>query len=181
MTARPRYTEAGLDQMPDDGKRYEIVEEELLVTPPPSTEHQGISVILSGLLFRAQEAGYGRYFAAPTGVVLPTGDSGEPDLLFIHRDRLHIIAPDKVRGVPDLVIEILSPSNPEDDLVREYRAYERAGVRFYWIVDPAARAVQLYALAGGVYEAEATLRVGDRLGSPLSRAITLDVGELFPA
>jgi Uma2 family endonuclease len=179
MTARPRYTEADLDQMPDDGNRYEIIGGNLLVTPPPSTEHQGISAILSGVLFRAQEAGYGRYFAAPTGVVLPTGDSAEPDLLFIHRDRLHIIAPDKVRGVPDLVIEILSPSNPENDLVRKYQAYERAGVPFYWVVDPAARAVQPYTLREGAYAAEATLHAGDRLGSPLFPGITLDIGELF--
>ena len=53
MTARSRYTEADLDQMPDDGNRYEIIGGDLLVTPPPSTEHQGISAILADLLFRA--------------------------------------------------------------------------------------------------------------------------------
>ncbi|CAA9589842.1 MAG: hypothetical protein AVDCRST_MAG88-4671 [uncultured Thermomicrobiales bacterium] len=165
--------------MPDDGNRYEIIGGDLLVTPPPSTEHQGISAILADLLFRARRAGYGRSFAAPTGVVLPTGDSAEPDLLFIRRDRLHIIAPDKVRGVPDLVIEILSPSNPENDLIRKYQANKRAGVPFYWVVDPAARAVQPYTLREGAYAADATLPSGDRLGSLLFPDITLDVGRLF--
>ena len=60
---RPTFVHEDLAHMPDDGKRYELYEGELIVSPAPVTKHQSCSMQLSGLLWRAEEAGYGRAFA----------------------------------------------------------------------------------------------------------------------
>src|SRR6476619_5652117 len=78
------------------------------------------------------------------GVIMPGADPVQPDFLLIRTERVAIIAEDgRVRGVPDLLVEVLSPNNPEYDLVTKRAAYARAGVPEYWIVRPATHDVLL--------------------------------------
>lgn len=79
---------------------------------------------------------------APIGVLMPGADPVQPDFLLIRRERSALIATDgRIRGVPDLIAEVLSPNNPELDTVIKRAAYARAGLPEYWIVRPASRDV----------------------------------------
>ncbi len=101
--------------LPDDGNRYEVIGGKLTVSPPPKVKHQAISTNPGWHLTTwAKHSGAGKVFTAPVAVVLSTtGSYLVPDLIFIAKDRLSIIATTNVLGAPDLVVEILSPSSPE--------------------------------------------------------------------
>jgi Uma2 family endonuclease len=128
-----RLTYEHLRQLPDDGRRHELVEGELVVSPAPTTKHQRVVRNIGLVLLQAQASGAGEVLWAPTDVVLdPQVDAVEPDLLFVVSERRSIIAEDQVRGAPDLLVEVLSDSTAERDLGVKLRIYARYGVRFYW-------------------------------------------------
>lgn len=164
--------------MPDDGRRYELVEGELVVTPAPSTRHQRIVFHVAALLRRAEEAGHGKAFTAPTDVVLSPESAVQPDLLFIAAGRLGIVTEDNVQGAPDLVVEVISEATRRRDLGPKLRLYARHGVRWYWAVDPEEDVVRAYDLAAGVAE-PVFLRPGQRLGCPAFPGVEADVAELL--
>ena len=97
---------------PED-KRYELLDGELVPIPTPGELHQSISILLgSKLLQFAFENSSGRVYHAPFDVVLSDVDVVQPDLLFVSNERDHIITPANIQGAPDLVVEILSPPQP---------------------------------------------------------------------
>jgi Uma2 family endonuclease len=83
-----------------------------------------------------------------------------------------------VTGPPDLIVEVLSPSNRVHDEVTKRALYARAGVREYWIVDPDQRTLQILSLDGNAVHAESG---NDRLASPLLGPLNIAVDDLFPA
>ncbi|WP_420442693.1 Uma2 family endonuclease [Candidatus Palauibacter sp.] len=86
---------------------------------------------------RCSPRGRGVLLVAPVGVEFPdTREGVQPDLLFVSGERLGIIGDASLRGVPDLVVEILSPSTAGRDRTIKLELYERQGVPEYWIVDP---------------------------------------------
>ncbi len=121
---------------PDDGQRHELIDGEHYVTPSPNTRHQDLSLRLILALgnYLAAHPG-GRLFHAPYDCVFTDFDVVEPDLLWIAADQLGIITEKHVRGVPALVVEILSPSTRKVDERTKRDLYDRAGVREYWLVD----------------------------------------------
>lgn len=130
-------------RLPDDGNRYEVIDGVLYMSTAPSFWHQQIVICLIelvGLPLKAQ--GIAIPSASPVGVIMEGADPVQPDFLLIRRERKSIVAEDgRVRGVPDLIAEVLSPSNPELDTVVKRAAYARAGVPEYWIVRPETRDV----------------------------------------
>ena len=142
----PQITWDQARQLPDDGNRYEAIAGDLYVTPAPSVRHQMISQRLNLELVRIlQMGGHGHVLYAPLGVHFPaTGEGVQPDLMFVSHERRGILAPDELRGPPDLVVEILSPSTAARDRDLKRVLYERQGVAEYWIVDPDARAVEVW-------------------------------------
>ena len=101
---------------PDDGKRHELIDGEHYVTPTPILRHQAIAGRLHLLIasyLKAQPLG--RVFFAPLDVILSRFDVVEPDLLYVSRDRCADLLKDWVRGAPDLVVEIGSPSTRRRD------------------------------------------------------------------
>ncbi len=156
-------------EMPEDGKRYEAIEGELCVSPPPKLAHQWVSAKLFGaLLDLLVRPGHGHVFHAPVGVEFSDTEEGvQPDLLFVSNDRLNILTEDGIRGAPDLVIEILSPSTARRDRTVKRHLYERQGVGEYWVVDPGARQVEVWRFGAGATEPERhterlPVRLGDR-------------------
>jgi Uma2 family endonuclease len=116
MAVLPRLTYDDLRELPDDGKRYELLAGVLYMSPAPSLRHQSIVTVFVSWLFLAQKAGYGRVFAAPVDVVLDPDTVVQPDVIFVRRERFDILTDANVQGAPDLVIEILSTGTRKRDL-----------------------------------------------------------------
>jgi Uma2 family endonuclease len=134
-------------RMPEDGYRYEIIGGELFVSASPNKKHQWTSGRLYGTLFNhVIENDVGEVYHAPVDVRLSPHDIVVPDLIFITRDRRGIYGDQVVEGAPDLVVEILSPSTRTRDLGLKLALYARVGVREYWVADPDARTLVIYAL-----------------------------------
>ena len=133
-------------RMPDDGNRYEAIGGELFMTAAPNFRHQKVSQRVFKELDRIlQEPGHGEVVYAPFGVEFPATDEGvQPDLLFVSNERREILGSDWIRGAPDLVVEILSPSTASHDRGIKLELYERQGVREYWIVDPDEHVVDVW-------------------------------------
>jgi Uma2 family endonuclease len=151
------WTSADLEDVPEDqsGKRYEIIDGELIVTPSPVPRHQLLAVRLTlrfGSFVEAHRLG--QIWGDRVDIKLGEGEALViPDLSFIRRDRLGIVGPTAIDGVPDLVLEILSPSTRHRDLGEKMALYARYGVTEYWVVDPEARSVRVLILTGDRYEA----------------------------
>jgi Uma2 family endonuclease len=145
--------------LPNDGKRYEILEGELTVTPAPSTKHQTASVNLLVLLSQyIKQRDLGRLFHAPIDLILESSAVLQPDLLFVSKARQSIITERAIEGAPELVIEILSPGTSRTDRVTKAQIYARHGVPAYWIVDPEQKTIEIYLLEADGYRLAATLQ-----------------------
>jgi len=148
-----QWTYADYLRLPDDGKRYEIIKGVLYVANAPSIEHQFTVMKISGQLdFFVSQHQLGMVLTAPVEVHLSsTTRPVQPDVLFIRTENQPSLGAQILDGVPDLTVEVISPSSIRIDRHVKFDAYERAGVPEYWIVDPKARLVEVYTLARGEY------------------------------
>ena len=138
--------------MPDDGNRYELIFGEIVMTASPKRKHQ-FALFQLGKLIDAyvRDHRLGEVYIAPYDVKLSVHNVVEPDILFVRRSRLSILTEDFVDGPPDLVVEVLSPTNRAHDLVKKATLYADFGIPEYWIVDPATDAITVYVLESGHY------------------------------
>ena len=136
-------------------------------------------------LDRAAQAGYGRMYAGPVGVVLDAQGARrnvrEPDFCFFRQGRVIRRTGKGIEVVPDLVIEILSPGNEDDDLPggAVWDSYERFGVPYYWIADPQHHTVTQYEHRDGAYVEVLHLLPKDILVCPLFPDLPLPVSTIF--
>ena len=132
-----RLTYEDYCRLPSDGKRYEIIDGELFVTPSPFRPHQRVVTRLTRYLSTfVEENELGEVFVAPFDVVFSRFDVVEPDLLYVSKGRLSVLTEKNVQGAPDLVVEVLSPSTAETDRTIKLKLYARYGVQEHWIIDP---------------------------------------------
>lgn len=138
--------------LPDDGKRYEILDGDLYMSPSPITVHQRIVGRLYSILDEhARKKGLGEAFVAPFDVVLDEHDIVVPDVSFVSKAKQGIITDANIQGAPDLVVEVLSPSTKGRDLRDKRNIYARCGVDWYWIIDPEDKTLLELNLAGNAY------------------------------
>jgi Uma2 family endonuclease len=144
--------------LPDDGKRYELHEGELSVTPAPGMRHQDVLVALTVILARhVWDTGVGKLMVAPFDCILSDITVVQPDLLYLDEERRRLLRERGLEGAPTLAVEILSPSTTQIDRRRKMALYAAHDVTWYWIVDPPARTIEVYRLAGPAYQLDATL------------------------
>lgn len=172
------WTYADLGALPDDGRRYEIIEGDLYEMPPPSWDHAATVMNLIALLVSVVRSMGGHLATAPVGVFLPGAELVEPDILAILPGSRARAGGRGVAGAPDLIIEVLSPSNRGHDLLTKRSLYARAGVREYWIVDPVARSVEVLLLDRDAFHAVENATVAGRVASPLLHA-TFALRDIF--
>ena len=142
---RPDWDRARWEQLPDDGNRYEIIHGVLYMTTAPSAFHQWIIRQVARSLFRQiDDLDIGTTLWSPIGVFMPGCDPIQPDLLVIRIADLGMIHDRRIHGIPALLVEVLSPSNPEQDLEVKRDVYAQAGVPEYWIIRPAERDVLVF-------------------------------------
>ena len=133
------------EKLPADGNRYEVIDGVLYMSTSPSVFHQWIINRLMGLIgLPLQDRGFAYAFTGPIGVFMPSCDPVQPDFLLIRTERSAIIDNPHINGVPDLIVEILSPSHPQLDTTIKRAAYARAGVTEYWTVRPATLDIMIY-------------------------------------
>ena len=160
-------------------KRYELLEGELVMVPSPNTYHQRISGNLEFLLRDFVEKNkLGEVFDAPLDVHLGE-DVAQPDILFVSKERSRIITEEEIRGAPDLVIEIFSPTTAERDRTYKETLYAREGVREYWMVDPEKKTVEVMTLGKAGFESCGTYGKMDTLKSPIFPTLGIKLFEIF--
>jgi Uma2 family endonuclease len=168
---------------PDDGKRHELIDGEHYVTPTPNIRHQQICGDLFALIWTYLEAHpIGRVFGVPVDVVFSQFDVVEPDIQYLSNERAaEVITLQHVRGTPQLVVEIASPSTRKRDETIKRHLYERAGVSEYWIIDPDIDVVRVYRREGDAFgrPIELSREAGDVLTTVLLPGLELSLARIF--
>ena len=139
-------------ELPETNLPVELWNGEIIMSPAPHPDHQRIVRNffrkLDQLVGRHQ---LGEVLFSPVDVVLTPHRVVQPDVLFIAKDRLDMIG-SFIGGAPDLVMEVISAGSWQRDRIQKKALYEQAGVAEYWIIDPDAAAIEVFALIKGVYQ-----------------------------
>lgn len=175
------WTLADWEQLPDDGKRYEVIDGVLYMSTSPSYFHQWIIRRLDHFLgIPAEERGLAFGGTAPIGLLMPGCDPVQPDFVLVKAENAAIIHDRRIRGVPDLIIEVLSPGNSDYDKNVKKSAYEKAGVPEYGIIDAFAQQLILFTLdASGEYGEQRIFRSDDQVSFACVPGISFRVSALF--
>jgi Uma2 family endonuclease len=162
------FTVAELDRMPDDGRRYELLDGVLVVRPRPTTVHQFVATRLAGVLDEACPEDL--CVVAEPAVQLGPQTEFDPDLVVV---RLDEVGGAKFTGPPLLVVEVRSPSTALVDLSRKKAAYESFGVPSYWVVNPdlTQPEVTVFELRDGRYTVEAKTTAPFTASRPFAVAV----------
>lgn len=142
-------------KMLPEGTLAEVIENTLYMSPTPSTKHQRlITLLLTQIHKYVSDNSLGEVFPAPLDVFLDEQSNAvQPDILFISKQNISILDDNgTVKGIPDFIIEILSPGSRKHDQVTKKNLYEKSGVKEYWIVDPDTRKATGFALKNNTYQ-----------------------------
>ena len=180
-----RWTSADLDLLPDDERRYEIIDGELYVSKQPHWHHQATCGWIFALLGRwSLETGLGEASLAP-GVIFAEDDDVAPDVVWASAARLASALDEsgKLHAAPELVVEVLSPgaTNERRDREAKLKLYSREGVEEYWIADWRARGIEVYRRTEGVLRLADQLLEQATLTSPLLPGFAAPLAQIFPA
>ncbi|MBW8877764.1 MAG: Uma2 family endonuclease [Acidobacteria bacterium] len=183
--AQGQWTYADYLRLPDDGRRYEVIRGHLYVTPAPTTGHQFVLWRLGQTFGRyVDENQLGAMYSAPFDVLLPDGIASpvEPDVVFIRTENLPRFEDPNFQGVPDLVMEVGSPSTYKRDRTVKQDAYLAAGIPEYWRVNLRTRTVTVLALSEdrSRYVELGCFGRGETIRSALLSDLAIQVGSLFP-
>lgn len=135
-----------------EGTPVQLINNHLYMSPAPSLQHfEIIDAVVESLKNEARKHGYGKVIFAPVDVFLGDTNAVQPDVFFIAKENDHIIHKDGIYGAPDIVVEVLSPANRNDDLVKKKNIYEKFGVKEYFIIEPSDKSVITYYLREGEF------------------------------
>ncbi len=166
--------------LPDDGKRYEIIDGVLYMAPASPMEwHQRAANRLATYLTEHVEfTGLGRVY--PTfNVVLTPKNVVQPDILVVLNNNLAQITNSHIVGGPDLVVEIASPSTTKLDRSKKYNLYAQAGVKEYWIIEPTEYTIEVLTLQGSTYSLTGIFSGEDLLPSQVVPNFPVPVRKIF--
>jgi Uma2 family endonuclease len=176
----PRVTFAELQQWPDDGRRYELYDGEVIVVPSPVPRHQRIVLNLAWILREYEERAGGLVFAAPLDIVFDEHNVVQPDVLYFREEQRPFVPMDAAaHATPDLAIEVLSRRTAVRDRGRKMQLLARFAVPEYWIVDPDSEAIEIYALHGAAYDRMATAGAGQDAQSATLTGLSFPVARVF--
>jgi Uma2 family endonuclease len=168
--------------MPEMKQRYSILDGELVMAASPNPPHQAIvQALLLKLDPFVRERQLGWVFVAPLDIVIRREPlrTRQPDVMFIGREQRFIIGPQVIEGAPDLVIEVLSPTNTRRELQGKLDDYRTIGVREAWVVSPEARTVEVLQLTPAMQRL-GLYGLGDLLASQVLPDLRLTVDDIFP-
>lgn len=182
MATEPKTTNLtyeDLQRFPEDNLRRELIDGELIVTAAPGGRHQDAVLRLGAELLAWCDEHGGKVYVAPRDVYFSKRDVVEPDVVFVRAENLERNEERFVRGAPDVVVEVSSPSTRRLEIHRKRELYERMGVLEYWYVDLDAERVEIYRLREGRYGLPALLDRRSAIDSPLVPGFSIAVDDLL--
>jgi Uma2 family endonuclease len=178
--ARLPYSYEDYAALPNDGRRWEVIDGELEVNPAPAPRHQTVSRRLQFELMRLlEEPGIAQIFNAPIDLILSDSNILQPDLAILGSSRDHLITGRGIEGPPDIVVEVLSPSTKVLDQRVKKRTYARFSVPEYWIVDPVGGHLELFRLAADDYVLEQRFDRASVLTTPSFSEVQVELARVF--
>ena len=180
--AQGSWTYEDYCRIPEDGKRYEVIRGVLHVSPAPGYRHQRIVMDLSTMLNHfVKSRRLGEVLAAPMDVMLPGLTSPiQPDILFVSLGRAQVVKETHILGAPDLVIEVLSPSNSRAELRMRLEVFAEGGIDECWVVDPEARRIDVHVREGAVYRLQGRYGTDASARSTVIQGFEVPVASVFP-
>ena len=166
--------------LPDDGKRYEIANGVLLLTPSSPGSHQDtIGQVFFHLRSHVKLAGLGLVIQAPFIVELSAKDVFQPDIFVVMNAHLDRVQEKKVVGAPDLVVEVSTSGTAAFDRLTRYDTYEYTGVQEYWILKLERRTVEIFVLEGDEYHSLGVFHGEQKVPSRLISWLSVRVDQFF--
>ncbi|WP_394995277.1 Uma2 family endonuclease [Emticicia sp.] len=165
---------------PPDSGNFELLNGRIFFMASPKPSHQEISSLLNtylGIYIISNKLG--KLFAAPMDVVFSEHDTFQPDLLFITKERLNIIGENKIEGTPDLVVEILSPSNDNNEMSYKKHIYESTGVKEYWLINVEKQTLTLYKQIDNELRWQKDIQKNEVLKSEVIKDFELDLSKIY--
>ena len=165
-------------QLEESNLPCELINGELFMSPAPSLIHQITCGNLYDLLKAYARVSGGFTAFSPIDIYFDSKNVFQPDLVYVKKENLAILAERGLNGAPDLVVEIISPSNGFKDRNQKKNLYQKFGVKEYWIIDPGNRTIEIYDFAMGENPA---LYLADEgtVTSNLLPGISFSFAELF--
>ena len=144
-TAADLITAEDYRAMPGGPPYYQLIDGELIMSPSPNRYHQHVAGNVFALLRNfVDQRRLGLVYFAPMDVFLSDLDVVQPDVLFVSHANRHLLADDGIHGGPDLVVEVISPSNGPLEKRRKRPLYARSGVKEEWLIDPHLEQIHRY-------------------------------------
>ncbi len=165
-----------------DNFQYELLNGEIVKKASPTVQHQRISMrLIAAFLQHLSGKDIGEIFHAPLDVVLDDFNVPQPDVIFIRKERGHIIHEQEqvIIGAPDILVEIISGGSIKRDRIEKKDLYEQFGVPEFWIVDPNNRSVEVYQLQERRYKLFAFAAETGKVQSSVLAGLELEVAEIF--
>ncbi len=179
-TRKKGYTYEDYLTFPEDGWGYQIIEGELVVSPSPKTIHQDILLNFGyALKFHIKKTKSGYVYLAPFDVILDNQNIVQPDILYISNKNKNILTKDNVKGAPDFVVEILSQSNKQYDVINKKDVYQKFGVSEYWIIDPENKSVDVYSLDKKQFNPYQHKEKNGTVSSKILKTFSISLQEIF--
>ncbi len=169
-------------ELPEElGYQFEVLEGTLIKEPSPNVLHQRVSRRLHRILedYFWEVDPEGEVFAAPLDVTLSDNNVVQPDLFFVAGIQKKIIKENRIDGSPILAVEIISPYNIRKDRLRKMQIYQNSGIENYWILDPAEKTMECFALRDGIYALLASGMDEDILEHPDFKGLSIELGDLW--
>jgi Uma2 family endonuclease len=180
--AQGSWTYEDYCRIPDDGKRYEVIRGVLHVSPAPGSRHQLVIAELFGSLHQfVRTMRLGLVIPSPLDVLLPgLATPIEPDIVFVSRARAHIVKEEYILGPPDLVVEVLSPSNSDRYMEERLDVFAEGGIDECWVVDPQALRIDVHSRDGREYRLLGSHRPGDTACSKVIEGFEVSIADICP-
>ncbi|MBF0463969.1 MAG: Uma2 family endonuclease [Nitrospirae bacterium] len=169
-----------METLEKDFDLTEIINGEEIMGPSPFGKHQLIAANLYGVLYQhVKQNEAGRVFFSPLDVIFEEGINRlQPDILFIKKENMAIFQ-DWVRGVPDLIIEIVSTGTYNRDTSIKKKIYEKYRVPEYWIVIPQLQIIEVFTIVNGRYEQFCIAELEGSVTSKVIEGLTVNVRDIF--
>ncbi|MCI0694968.1 Uma2 family endonuclease [candidate division KSB1 bacterium] len=166
--------------LPDNGKRYEIINGELYMVPAPSTDHQSTVGNFFGTIWHfLRQNPIGKVYSAPTDVIFSEINVLQPDVVFLSKQKMDILTSENIQGAPDLVIEVLSPGTEKRDRTVKLKTYSKFGVLEYWMASEEKKTVEVWRRKGKKLVFHVLLDRTQTLITPLLPGLEIHLQEIF--